>query len=1246
MSRTVLAVALGALALLTPQASGQDIPAETWARLLVDHPLMASGDRDRVLGSWLDLIEEEPGHPLVEGTLKLIEAQGTVQDDPAAFYARVAELSAEGMDPLAARQHERLTVFTAVRWGPVGQLTPDQLFRSYLGMFEVLGPLGPLGHPLAFTDPPPQLRDPGFLRAHEGVDGDVEWKRVMLEGHRPYVMANTALSTSNGWALVAARFDVPEGGPAWLEIEAEPGGGDSFAFSGATQVPTRGAPSYAFSLNGEEPVIVERLSAESGNVWRQPVTLNVGRNQLVLHGALDTGVAFAVRVLGPDGRVYPGLDQPYFEDPLEATPLGSPVDVAPPSEPLRTSESWLAGHPGLHDSADMLALAGVLAYVDERQAEGLARMRAALDLDPTRIGLRALLARLTQETPYLPEVWRRNRARNLSEQVHAERPDFLSVGLDLARVLSDEDREEESIERLLELTELHPRQSRSLLDLQSVYLKLDMDVAAERALLDAYERTPNNPGVLDRMARRHKAGGRIRAWAETAERTLEARGRTASGLRSLAQQFANEGMTERALWHYGGAVALDGAGHMRLTFGRFLASIERLDLAFDKAESLMHAFPDWAQPHLLVADLFHRQGNAEQELVHLRAALERRPSMREARDRVYEITGEERTEDFFARFLLDADSIREGWDDGASEDSVVKLVDHQIVMVYEDGAAERLTQDVYQARDLAGCEALGEYGVSGEAIEIATIKADGSVFEPVEIGRGYVMPSLEPGDFVVETSRQFQYEPPNGVARMGSWWFASTDQPFEVSRYVISVPHALSLRMEVRNGAQEIERITGEDATIYVFEVRSQPRILPQPGAPPDDWFVPWVEFGMDSDEDTILAQLAAAVLWPTRVTPEIRDATEKTLAEAGDPVGDEARARALHAFTNDTLDQRGGYDATQSLLAREGNAVWLYSALLKAADVPHEIVWSRNVPPDADLEPDAPFVEPGYWSRKLLVLVQPRDGEPAWCDMDIKTMPYGEMMGDAAGAPAVAVPSMRRIALPTLPIEEQPGVHLAMRLALEPDGSAELEGSADIKAGYGFIAKEAIRDIPEAYRSYAINAAVSQLLPGTSVTGFELPGLEVDGERVSVTVTGQVDSLLDDDGVTLGCNLPFPRMELKSNLAGGEGERRLPYLQRGSQIESAIVRMELADGLDVLELPPSLETSYGQSSYRLLVERDGDRAVTIRREMVIKPFYIEAGGFAEFAAFCARVDEAERVRLKFTRGPASGDVDQSAEPR
>jgi tetratricopeptide (TPR) repeat protein len=1246
MSKTTLGLLLGALALLTPRGSGQDIPAETWARLMVDHPLAAKGDRDRVLGSWLDLIEEEPGHPLVEGTLRLIESQGGVMDDPAGFQARVAEFSPEGMDALARRQLERMAMRAFIGWAPLPWGSQAPQFETYLDEYAVLGPLGPVGNPLAFSEPPAQLRDPGFERAHAGVDGEVRWQSVMRHRYGPYVMANAALSDNSGWALVAARFDVTEGGPAWLEIDAVPGGGPGFPFSGTSRVASRGTPSYAFSLNGEEPVIVERMSRETGAVRRQAVTLHTGRNRIVLHGALDSGVSFAVRVLGSDGRVYPGLSQPGPDAPLVATPLGAPVDVAPPSEPLSDSEAWLLRQSGLDRSADLLALAGVLAFVDGREAEGLARVRDAVELEPTRVGLRAMLSRLTSNAGYLPSVWKRNRSRALDEQVYAAQPDHLSVGLNLARILADEDREEESIARLLELTLTHQRQSRTLLGLHTVYSKLDMDVAAEQALLDALERTPDNPVVLGRLAGQQLGQGRTQAWSETAERALAAGGRTASNLRSLANQFANEGLTERSKKMFNLAVTLDDAGFTRLAHARMLGKFDQMPRAHAQAEELVSRFPGWEQPHLLRADLFHRQGNTDQELVQLHAALERRPSMREARDRVQELTGSDPTEAFYERFMLDADAIRAAWDDRDSEDSVVKLIDHQIVMVFADGSVERVTQDVFQARDLAGCGQLGELRVSGESIEVATIKADGSVFEPVRIGNSYVMPSLEPGDFVVQTSRQFRSAPSNGVVRVGSWRFASTRHPYEVSRFVISVPNDLPLRMELRNGAQEVDRIPGPDATIHVFEVHGQARILTQPGTPPEEWFVPVVDFGMDADEGTILAQLAATVLQPTRVTPEIREAAAGALSEAGDPTGDEQRARVLHRFTNDTLDQRVNYDATQSLIAREGSGVWLYSALLQAADVPHEIVWSRNIAPGADLAPAPAFVAPGYWRRKLLVLVQPRDGEPAWCDMDVKTMPYGEMMGDATGAPAVAVPSMRKLTLPELPLEEQPGMLLALGLALEADGSARLEGSAEIRGGYGFMAKEIIRDIPEQYRRLAINATASQILPGASVHEFEFPGLEEEDQRVGIRITGEVDALLDDDGVSLGCRLPYPPAEMESNLAGGDGERRLPYVQRATQIESTIVRMEWPAELEILELPQGLDVSYGECSFHLVVARDGDRAVTIQRDLVIKPFSIEPAGYAEFVAFCKRIDEVERGRLKFTRREAPGDVDRAVVPR
>ena len=78
--------------------------------------------------------------------------------------------------------------------------------------------------------------------------------------------------------------------------------------------------------------------------------------------------------------------------------------------------------------------------------------------------------------------------------------------------------------------------------------------------------------------------------------------------------------------------------------------------------------------------------------------------------------------------------------------SVVKLVDSAILHVWPDGSRETLTQDLYRVRDLKGCEQLGELRLAGEVLRVATIKPDGTEFEPVPVSGAYVMPSLEPGD--------------------------------------------------------------------------------------------------------------------------------------------------------------------------------------------------------------------------------------------------------------------------------------------------------------------------------------------------------------------------------------------------------------------------------------------------------------------------------------------------------------------
>jgi hypothetical protein len=427
---------------------------------------------------------------------------------------------------------------------------------------------------------------------------------------------------------------------------------------------------------------------------------------------------------------------------------------------------------------------------------------------------------------------------------------------------------------------------------------------------------------------------------------------------------------------------------------------------------------------------------------------------------------------------------------------------------------------------------------------------------------------------------------------------------------------------------------------VHVFEMRDQPRVLAEPQMPRPEQFLPWIEFGMDANRGSAVSSLEVNALDPALVTPEVREAADQALAGVS---GDTARARALHAFVNKTLDERGYGSATQALLARQGSASMLYAALLTAADVPHELVYSRNIAPDSEPEPDPPFFEAGRLGRKLLVLVQPRDGEPAFCDMDSKTMPYGQLLGTAPGAPSLALPSRRELTLPDLALADRPGplgADFHMEFDVAADGSAQFQGEAQLKAGFGFVAKEQIREIPALMRKGILTQVAAQVVPGLDVSDFKLPGLDDEDAPVRIEVKGRVPTFLDSDGAALTCKLPLPALEMAQGIAGGEGERRLPYFLDAPLVSDSSVRLRLGAGLSVLEMPAGLQQDSPGGSYELRFEQPSPDVLAIRRTVALHPFVMQAADYADFAAFCARIDEAERGLLRFARSGAATETE------
>ena len=89
-----------------------------------------------------------------------------------------------------------------------------------------------------------------------------------------------------------------------------------------------------------------------------------------------------------------------------------------------------------------------------------------------------------------------------------------------------------------------------------------------------------------------------------------------------------------------------------------------------------------------------------------------------------------------------------------------------------------------------------------------------------------------------------------------------------LSRYVIAHPKGMPLRLVKRNfdGTHE-ERDEG-DLVVHVFERHESQRVLPEPATPPREWFLPWVELGMDDPVAGTDSMYRVQLLPYTAVTP------------------------------------------------------------------------------------------------------------------------------------------------------------------------------------------------------------------------------------------------------------------------------------------------------------------------------------------------------------------------------------------
>jgi hypothetical protein len=261
---------------------------------------------------------------------------------------------------------------------------------------------------------------------------------------------------------------------------------------------------------------------------------------------------------------------------------------------------------------------------------------------------------------------------------------------------------------------------------------------------------------------------------------------------------------------------------------------------------------------------------------------------------------------------------------------------------------------------------------------------------------------------------------------------------------------------------------------------------------------------------------------------------------------------------------------------------------------------------------------------------------------MNLRGVPYGVLMGDAPGAPALAAESGEELTEPVGGDGDRPGFETALQLWLEADGSARVEGRLAYLGGVGYAAAAELRDAPVVQHRRIVEGAAASVLPGIALDDWGIDGLD-GSERVAFRFSGHVARFLDQDGRR---PLPMSPLELSAGLAV-EGSRHLPFLQGGVNQERTTIRLRLPAGWELVDAPAGLQASCEGFSYTLGVGPeqepgpDGGEAWLLERELLALPFSLAAERYGELTQFAQRVDEAESAWLHARPSAGAGGGSQ-----
>lgn len=1226
------------LCLLAPLLRGQGIKLDEqevkdWTgrleRVYLDSTLK-SGDLDAYAGNLLKLIEESPTRASSLFALRRLLAMQSELADLRPLHEALGKLAKDDFKACGFRPQEYVDTWlrlerrfstnlawhaTAERWGGITE-------AAYIGPFaDGVAP----AHDDVF--PPEVMLD--FDAEYEGAYGRVKWRPVRHYNPLEFELELYGQQRWSGYGYYVATVLISD-----EDRDAEL----HFAL---------GCPGKIW-LNGKYLLDADSRRERVPSEFSLGVKLKRGRN-LVL---VKLSSISSLRILARDQRGRP-LQGVLAEAPKAGAPKLAIAGGQKPAQQLATLAeiTHIEFYPaaGRASGAPRLEALSSLGGAEAFELLGL-RERAGVEADNA--------VKLLPDEPLVRLAWlywigrnplysgseARKLARAATDELLRADPALVPAIFEKARLLSGDERYREAAALLRGALEHTPAKWRVHLQLAQVFRDAGWPTEQEAALKAALNDAPDAMPVLAAASNFYGAAGALAREVELDHKRLALQPGDPDTLLSLASTLARTGEIEQALKYMRMLVTADpGSDFLQGRLAELLAANGNLTECMKVYEELARRSERPERELYQCASVCLQLGNQELGAKYLERTLEVDPGHHLARRQLQRMRGE--SEDFWSSYavnweeMLKHDISREQFPRAAS----ALILDEQIQYVLPDGSSLNYVHQVRKILTQDGVDARGRERIPGELVVARTIKADGTVLEPISQPGGLVeFPGVEIGALLDIAYVQRVDGGPHETLNGDAFYFIDQhlSEPFAISRWVMIAPRAMSINVVYHNlaagdpGATITEEAAGE-LLVRTWDVRN-PRLPEQEQFMPSPLeVIPWIECVRPRDWRERARQVADDGLRQVMDTPLIREAA---LALAKDFDTDEDKARNIYTWLNARFTTLGdAWNAHQALKSGAGEREELFISLCAAAGI--KLGFAVADPPAVYKRPPEESLPRPHWAyphkedfETFYVVVRGNDGGRVFLDLSERLRPFGDIPARMFHAPVILWEG-GEYSLVHLPggDREKDRFENRVHIKLNADGSAKLEGSITVRGERSYGLKEYMRTAPNDELCNELESDLAQHFKGFEVSECRFPKIGEVGEPLVQEYDGEVKQLATATADGLSLALPGEKLGRLLSLLVGARKREFDVVLDFDLVQTDEIRISPPKGYVFKDLPKDLLYPTAPLVYELKFRiEDGD--LVVRRKLVLGPGRFTPADYNDLVEQVKQIRQSEDSTLKLAK--------------